>query len=292
MAKTSFSIAYDGPALSDGTMDVRDLAPALLATSELFTSISKVLYGKEAKVRVSISATGYGSFEVFLDFVMSNWDTIADLFTGKSAQAIERIIKAIGGLFVLYKMLKGRKPSQVETLKNDKVAITVGDNRLEIEGDVYRICSSPDIQVAIQKLVHDPLSRDGITEFKSKFKDSTFTVSSDEAEYFSLPPSAEDEITEDLTRKAYKIASVSFRSENKWRLSDGSSTIYAAITDEDFLEKIEKNLVSFSKGDTLVCDVRTTQTVDGRGGLRTTYVIERVVKHIRPPNQLQIPDSE
>ncbi len=299
MAKTLFSIAYDGPALVDGTMDVRDLAPALLATSELFTSASRILYGKDAEVKVSISATDSGSFEVILDLVMSAWDKIVDMFKGDSAEALERLIAIIlgtgtvaTGVFALYKKIKGRKDAKVEQLKNNKIAITIGENRIEIDKNVYLVYSSPDTQIAIQKLVQEPLKRAGITEFKSSYQDVTVTVSKEESEYFSHPPSSEEQVTESSRQVAFKILSVSFKEDNKWRLSDGSSTIYAEMADEHFLDRIEKNLVSFSKGDTLVCTVRTTQTLDANGGLKATHIIERVVKHIPPSSQLEIPNDE
>ena len=73
MAGATFSIAYDGPALFDGTMDVRDLAPALLSMHQLLDGACTALYGDNQKIRVSVSATGQGSFEVFLN-VASFWD--------------------------------------------------------------------------------------------------------------------------------------------------------------------------------------------------------------------------
>ena len=43
------------------------------------------------------------------------------------------------------------------------------------------------------------------------------------------------------------------------RLFDGEKEIYAEITDEDFVSRIESSQI-FYKGDTLRCDVRTTQS--------------------------------
>jgi len=89
----------------------------------------------------------------------------------------------------------------------------------------------------------------------------------------------------------FKIVSPTFKPENKWQLSDGSSTIYAAMADEDFLDKMEKGLVSFTKGDTFVCQTRTIQRVDQHGNLSSKYVIERVIKHIKAPELPQIPED-
>lgn len=46
MSQTTFSIAYDGPLLHDGGMDVRDLAPALLSAGQLFDAANAVLNGE------------------------------------------------------------------------------------------------------------------------------------------------------------------------------------------------------------------------------------------------------
>ena len=65
---TSFQVSYDGPALESGRMDVRDLAPALLAVGELCQTSNHVLNGDRAKVAVNLSAEFQrGSFQVDLE---------------------------------------------------------------------------------------------------------------------------------------------------------------------------------------------------------------------------------
>jgi len=291
MAKATFSIAYDGPALNDGSMDVRDLATALFATSDLFRSTGRVIYGREVKIKVNVRATGNGSFLVDLDFFISNWERIRDLFNSDSVQAIATIIATLGGLIGFYRWLKGRKISAAKTSKDGLVDINVGEHQIQISENVYSAYESIDVHIAIKKLIHDPLESEGITEFRIEHPDMNVTVSKDESEYFSNTHSAEHETIENVAKKVFKIVSHTFKSENKWQLSDGSSTIYAAMADEDFLDKVEKGLVSFTKGDTLVCQIRTIQKVDDHGNLTSKYVIERVIKHVKPPDLPQLPES-
>ena len=66
MSKETFTIAYDGPALQDGAMEVRDLAPALLALGQLLDAANATLNGDAAKIKLQVKATGTGSFEIAL----------------------------------------------------------------------------------------------------------------------------------------------------------------------------------------------------------------------------------
>ena len=306
MAKVSFSIAYDGPALVDGTMDVRDLAPALLSMGQLLEGACTALYGNDPEIRVSVSATGSGSFQVLLDLA-SGWNQFVDLFTGESVEALNNLLglvlgtttvggAIVGGLFHLYKKIKGRKATKIESLGDGRIAINVGKDRLEIKEELFRIYNSPDVRSAVEKIVRNPLKREGITECRTTYSNETITVSEEEADYFSAISLGGEDVIESSRRVALKILTISFKTGNKWRLSDGESQIYVEIADEDFLDRVENNQVSFSKGDTLICDVKTTQTMDNSSGsLRATHVIERVVehKHIQPPgSQLEIPNDK
>ena len=66
---TGFAINYDGPILKDHTINARDLAPALLAISDLCQEANHALGGEDSNVEVRVRATGEGSFDVLLDAV-------------------------------------------------------------------------------------------------------------------------------------------------------------------------------------------------------------------------------
>ena len=94
-------------------------------------------------------------------------------------------------------------------------------------------------------------------------------------------------VLESTHRAAFSIISLAFKEDNKWRLNDGNNQISATINDEDFIRRVDRDQVSFSKGDILVCDVHVTQK-EIKGTLKTEYVVERVVEHKRAARQLPL----
>ena len=64
--EAEFSVSYDGDALTEGAMDVRDLAPALIALGQSFERANALLNGDKASVSLRIRATQPGSFEIVL----------------------------------------------------------------------------------------------------------------------------------------------------------------------------------------------------------------------------------
>src|SRR5262249_38676432 len=73
-------IAYDGPAMKDRSMDVRDLAAALLALGDLLQGANRVVNGDKATLAVRVQADfTTGSFDIGLTLVQGVMSHLAGL---------------------------------------------------------------------------------------------------------------------------------------------------------------------------------------------------------------------
>jgi hypothetical protein len=145
MAETSFEVRYDGEALRDGRMPVRELAPALLALSQLFGDASRLLYPDNEPVALEIEATREGSFvvDLVLHAVGSGWDQISQMDVGEDTTALVLFKEFVIGdsidfsLFGLIQWLKGKVvveeadgPEPDETTLTDRAAAKSSSNRM------------------------------------------------------------------------------------------------------------------------------------------------------------------
>lgn len=289
MAETAFAVKYDGPAVREGRMDVMDLAPALLALGEIFTEASAMLAPQQPAVALEISATEIGSFDVHLILrtAQSGWDQLVDLFGSDSSTALvnlKEIVIGTGlGVLWLIKSLRGRKiaTQQPGTLAPGTVRLNLDDDTsLEVPAATVALYRNVRIRRATRKLVQ-PLTREGIdlVEIRS---DEVVTVSigTEDVDAFEAPPAVEETVIVDQQLPiAVSIASVAFVENNKWRLSDGDRTFYATIEDKDFLDRVDRGVEVFRKGDILRCVMRIRQ-VQRDGALHTEYSVLEVTAHI------------
>jgi hypothetical protein len=67
VSQDNFQIAYDGAAVRDGSMDVYELAPALLSIGDLVRDVNRFLNQDRATVSIQVQSDfKAGSFEVSL----------------------------------------------------------------------------------------------------------------------------------------------------------------------------------------------------------------------------------
>ncbi|MGE7414133.1 hypothetical protein [Methylobacterium tarhaniae] len=295
MSKADFTIKYDGEALKFHTMDVRDLAPALLAAGQLVDAANHALNGESARINVKVKATGEGSFAITLEIVQTYAQQIVGFLKGDEATAAANLLAllgGVGGLFSLVRFLRGQKPERIKKDEAESVTIYFQGKTMVVPLNVLRLYQDLAVRSAVDGLIYEPLQKDGIDEFVAfPRQDEAISISKGEAESFKRPEGDEQVLTDDVRRSAFSIVALAFKDDNKWRLHDGNNQISASINDEDFLRKVNQNEISFAKGDVLICDVRFKQIQTERG-LRTDYTVERVIDHKPAARQLRLPIME
>ena len=294
MSRETLTIAYDGLALRDGAMDVRDLAPALLGLGQLMDAANVSLNGNAAQIQLQVRATEPGSFQISFELIQNWRQTLQFFATPEASGATNLLTLVLGvptvgtGLVWLTKKLKGRQPDKAEKLAKNAIQITVGTETLVVSLDSMRLYQDVAVRTALQKVVEEPLKRDGVESFRVvKNGMVTDEVSKAESVFFSKPSIEDEVLVDEIRRAAFSIISLAFKEDNKWRLYDGNTQINALIEDREFLDLVDTNQVSFTKGDILMCDVRVKQ-LRATEGLKTDYTVQRVIEHRLAARQLPL----
>jgi len=294
-SKASFKVFYCGPILDSGQMDVRELAPALLAMGSLLEESNRVLNDGNTEVSVKVKKFEDGSFGISFEVVQGFATQLIELFSGKQTTAAINLLQMIGfacagynGLFYIIKKAKGRTPIKAKILEDGNVELDFSGETEIVPKPVFDLYR--DIKVRQQtENVLKPLLVDGIERFAVKEDHNEIeSVDKSEYKYFTTPSIEEEIIQERETVALYSIHSLSFKEDNKWRLSDGSNTFFVTIKDEDFLHKVNENLISFSKGDILELNLKIT-TWETKDGIKTEYEALKVLDHKTAARQLKLP---
>lgn len=296
VSNADFRIYFCGPALENGQMNVRELAPALMAIGGLLEESNRVLNGERATVSVNVKAFEDGSFGVLFNVDQSMAAHVMSLFTGEPVTAAINIITLLGftgsgaiGLFKLLKKSKGKHPKKAKQMENGDFQLHFQDGKvLEISKPVLDLYRDLKVRAEVENVVQ-PLLNPGITGFRFGRNDEEVTVvQQDEVESFNTPEEVAEEVEEQEMTATLSIHSLSFKEDNKWRFSDGTSSFYATILDEQFLEQIKKNQVSFSMGDLLKVQLIKHTKIKGTS-LKSEYQVTKVLEHKSAAQQIDLP---
>ncbi len=287
LATSDFVVSYDGPALVEHTIPVRDLAPALLALGQVFDRANSVVNGDTATVSLEIRAATQGSFEV--ELVVKVFNDAVTLFSSPPFSAAANLTQlvlgggSVGiGVFSLVKKLRGAEPRQVDHSRDD-VVLEIDNVRLTISPQVLALYKDVPLRQQLEAVVR-PVAKHGIervvfregsqeleriekTDLPSFLPESQASLSGDRVTQIVIP------------RQRLKPAWVGFVHGRKWKLNDGERTRLYTMSDDVFMRRVENGEISFAATDTLVCEVLMTQTVDAGGRLRMEYEISRVLDH-------------
>jgi len=294
----TFKVLYEGPALSNHEMNVRDLAPALLAIGDLLEESNKILNGDKAKIAVNIKATEPGSVFINLSAVQDLIAQAASLFNSDGVNAIvnaAEILALLGfssdggfGVLGLLKWLKNRKIKSI-------IKLDTGDFHVEAEDGELRISNSKEIKLfsflSIRKnieAVFTPLDRTGVEKVSFLHGNIVNSITKEERDYLHAPVIDQELIDESEIEQSLQIINISFQAGGKWRFGDGNATFFAEITDKEFLEKVEQNEMAFAKDDLLKVRLNRKQFIS-EGSIKTDYIVIKVLDHRSALVQIKLP---
>lgn len=301
MSKASFNVLYDGPALTSSEMDVRDLAPALLALGSLLEEANSTLNDGRARIAVKVKASfKTGCFGIELDVTQTFLQQMNIIFSNEKVSTAKQLLEWLGlivgtgtivagvgkGLLGLLKWLQGRSFNRVVLLDNGLVRIELDDEHFEVEQQVVELYRQAKLRAALQAVMK-PLETPGINEFAVTNKEQSkkfVVVTHEDVAYFAAPELSPELLSEQEVEMNLQLVNIAFKDDNKWRFSDGSTSFYAQVVDQRFLDQVRRN-ESFSGGDILKARLKRTQSLTG-DSMKTEYVLLEVLEHRRAASQI------
>ncbi len=295
-SNATFQIYFRGAAVESGQMDVKELAPALLSIGSLIEETNRVLNGEKSTVSVKVVNFRDGSFGISLDVTQRVLTDLVNVFTNDHITAAANLTSLLGvgalvggySLFKLLRRLNKRIPDDVVTLEDGNIELVVKELKVTVPPEVFNLYKDTKVREEVENVVK-PLSKDGIDFIDFKYDNEiSETIKKDELSCFEISETESEKINEDVFTATYSIQSLSFKKGSKWKLSDGTNSIFVTILDNEYLEKIEGNLVSFSKGDRLKVKLRI-KNYENTKGLKTDYEVLKILDHTKPPTQITFP---
>lgn len=284
-------VTYQGPALDTHEMDVRELAPALLALADIFDHIGAEVLGGQGVVQVRVHGSFLsGSFGVDLLLVQKLATQLMSFLTSKqmvSTEALAFVVRLFYDLIRFLRKRRGREVLRFDLREGQYVTVFKDGTEIDVEETLVRLLQNDAAIDALRRVVA-PLEREGIESVAfGTDHDVQEVVAKEEAAYI-VPIDTPEEILIDEERKmALSLLSVVFKEDNKWRMSDGQTTLYVAMEDPVFLVRMDRG-EAFAKGDLLIGKVHVRQ-VQRNNRLHTDYSMIEVLEHRRVARQLIFP---
>lgn len=290
--RAGFAVVYDGPALREGLIEVRELAPALLSLGQLVDRVNEIENHGKAKASLQIEA-GFekGSFAVVLALDVSLLQEVAGLLFEnlKDASTLAKILFGTGSLAGLWKLLR-RKADKVEKRPDGTLNVTINNVTINVNEQTYQLSLDPAARKAAAGTL-EPLRASGVDEFKiiereGRDEGETLSLISKEEAAEIIDAVREDpgeipakEILDNTATVALRLVKPSFRDSLKWSFSWSGGNLNAAMRDNEFLNSVHRRERSFTDGDSLVVQLRTISRQDDEGRLRYDHEIVKVLEH-------------
>jgi hypothetical protein len=289
------SISYAGTALESNSMDVRQLAPSLLALADLFVvAHNRVGSPLELPPALEITAQRDGSLVVDMWLAWAEQrQTLIGIMSSDGASAAantaELAAVVIAGLRWIVKRDQVGGEQSVEPIAPDQIRVKWADGT-EIEAPVQaqQLIENMDFR-RISGRVFEPLRQQGIDEIDLRSGNRHAIVHRENLRAFNAPPEDPNLISDNTRVVTIRVETLGMNPGNKWRVNDGSGSVWVSINDLGFVDKMVSGEERFAPSDVLVVEMRDRQFRDGGSGFVMERSIERVLEHRITPSPDELP---
>ena len=285
------TVIYDGPALTEHRMSVRDLAPALLGFADAVER-AQALTAPGLPIRLEVQATEAASFDVnlILNDIPELYRQAVAVFSGPEVTAavqLTEIVKSVVGAIVIavaaLRHLGKPRPEPVPPATPQdppRLKLTFPDGHvLEATHDAWLVYNDGQAMAGLREAVR-PLSDGNVETFAISHRGSRAVIDSSERGAFETEPAQDEEVLLDrIDPMMLQPVDITFRRGGKWKVSNGTSRFFVTVEDGAFVDRVEKGAERFGKADIFHARVRTVQ-MRTQDGLRTEHAIVQVVEHI------------
>ena len=307
MGKETIRLRFNGPAVDEHTMDVVDLAPALLAVGELCKLANREINQDQTHVNVLVRADQeHHCFELSLEIIQSLLSGVQGLIRDPKVANTKEILEWIGiigggaigggmGLLKFLAWLKGRSHSTKiitqEGQDNIQVSVEGDENVISIAPQVSNLSKNPTIRRLAAELVAPTLQEgyDSI-EIEDTYG-QTEIIEEEDARgiYASHVQESRSEKTLDEPQEFKAWISVYGpvydTAAPRWRFKFGDRIEYMNISETKIAEDAIK------RGGALISDayyatIRMVQSITETGSIKNSFSVVKVEKF--EPGKLQI----
>lgn len=296
MSSIRFTMKYDGPALVNHEMDVKELSPALFSLGELLEETNRVFNGSNTKVTVNVKAFRDGSLGIDFNLVHDILKQGLNFFNSDSVNGALNLLQVLGlvsgqGLIAIIKKIANRKIKNVIRLTSGGIKIELEDgDSLETSKEVGQIFPNMRIRKSLEMVISKPLEREGFDRVEFINGGEKEEITKLESLYFIAPELQEEPIDTQEYEISLQIISPVFQEGNKWKFSDGTASFFAEVQDQDFVKRVQVNAEAFAKDDLLRVLMERKQ-FEIPNGIRTQYYVKKVLTHKSALNTIPLPFS-
>lgn len=301
----TFQLAYNGADLKQGSMSVKELAPALLALSDLIERSNEILNGDQSQIDLRVLAEfESGSFDVNFVLHHSSLDTAAAMLPAIQALSPKQILDIalgtyktakgiISGAAKLYKALHGEKPKEIKNGDQIDTRIVVfgNNNTIITDANTAKLYQDDRVRNALAR-AGEPLKHAGIDSMSLKRDDEIIeTLEPNDIGPISAPEFVDETKAGSDDGKPrdiwVRVVKPNFDG-GRWSFHDGSAKFGAELEDKDFQAKVNRREQGFYKGDTFLVRLRSIQHIDKNGVLTTRNIVEKILDQREGPRQQRL----